>query len=153
MLFRSLVNCCSTIGQILKYFELENRGGNSNTIKRRIEHENIDMSHITLGRDANRGRRFAPKKSDADFFCKNSTANRHNVKQRIIRNSLIKYECSDCGLKELWNGKKIVLQLEHKNGINNDNRLENLTFLCPNCHSQTDTFSGKNKERRLKKKG
>jgi hypothetical protein len=44
----------------------------------------------------------------------------------------------------IWNKKKIVLQLEHKNGIHNDNRLENLEFLCANCHSQTDTYCGLN---------
>jgi hypothetical protein len=53
------------------------------------------------------------------------------------------YECESCGLKDTWNNKKISLQLEHKNGIPNDNRLENLCFLCPNCHSQTDTYAGK----------
>lgn len=40
--------------------------------------------------------------------------------------------------------KKITLQLDHINGINNDNRVENLRFLCPNCHSQTSTYTGKN---------
>ena len=49
-----------------------------------------------------------------------------------------------CGNEGFWNGKKLVLQLEHKNGIHNDHRVENLCFLCPNCHSQTDTYSGKN---------
>lgn len=53
------------------------------------------------------------------------------------------YECESCGLKDTWNNKKISLQLEHKNGIPNDNTLENLCFLCPNCHSQTDTYAGK----------
>lgn len=43
-----------------------------------------------------------------------------------------------------WNGQPLVLQLEHKNGINNDNRLENLAFICPNCHSQTPTYAGRN---------
>jgi transposase-like protein len=51
--------------------------------------------------------------------------------------------CSGCGIGPEWNGKKLTLQLEHINGVYNDNRIENLTFLCPNCHSQTPTFSGK----------
>lgn len=61
--------------------------------------------------------------------------------------NLIPYKCMECGLENEWNNKKISLQLEHKNGINNDNRLENLGFLCPNCHSQTDSYAGKNKKK------
>ena len=55
------------------------------------------------------------------------------------------YKCHICGIDE-WNDKAIVLQLDHINGVKRDNRIENLRFLCPNCHSQTDTFAGKNKK-------
>lgn len=67
-------------------------------------------------------------------------------KSRLIKANLIEYKCSCCGITE-WNGKPLTLQLHHINGNNRDNRLENLTFLCPNCHSQTDNFSGKNAEK------
>ena len=50
--------------------------------------------------------------------------------------------CVECGIGPEWNGKKLTLQLEHINGIYNDNRLENLIILCPNCHSQTETYAG-----------
>ena len=52
------------------------------------------------------------------------------------------YKCEICGISE-WQGKELSLQLDHINGINNDNRIENLRLLCPNCHSQTETFSGR----------
>ena len=51
--------------------------------------------------------------------------------------------CWECGITE-WNGKDIVLELEHINGNSQDNSEENLSLLCPNCHSQTDTYKGKN---------
>ena len=54
-----------------------------------------------------------------------------------------RYECSQCGISE-WNNKPLTLELEHKNGNNRDNRVENLCLICPNCHSQTDTFRGRN---------
>lgn len=74
----------------------------------------------------------------------NSTySNMTKFKNRLIKANLIEYKCSCCGITE-WNGKPLTLQLHHINGNNRDNRLENLTFLCPNCHSQTDNFSGKN---------
>lgn len=52
--------------------------------------------------------------------------------------------CSECGISE-WNGKPIVLELEHKDGNSENNSKENLCLLCPNCHSQTSTFKAKNK--------
>jgi len=73
-------------------------------------------------------------------------SNISRLKKRLIDDKLLSYKC-ECGNKGEWLGKKLILQLDHKNGINNDNRLENLRFLCPNCHSQTETFGGK----RLKK--
>jgi len=141
--FKDLVSKSNTIADILRYFGMNNKGGNHNTVKRRAKQENIDMSHISLGKGSNKGKRFTPKKSDHEYFCENGTMNRNCIKQRIIRNNLIEYKCAECGLLNTWNGKKISLQLEHKNGIPNDNRLENLCFLCPNCHSQTDTYAGK----------
>ena len=63
---------------------------------------------------------------------------------------LIEYKCKECGIENLWNNKPISLQLDHINGIKTDNRLENLRFLCPNCHSQTETFGSKNIRKKLK---
>ena len=76
---------------------------------------------------------------------KNSTYHRGSLKARIIKENLIPYICR-CGNTGKWKGKKLVLQLEHKNGIHNDHRFSNLEFLCPNCHSQTETFAGKTKQ-------
>jgi 5-methylcytosine-specific restriction endonuclease McrA len=141
--FAILVSKSNTIGDILKYFGLKNKGGNSNTVKQRIISEGIDMSHIVLGKGSNRGKKFASKKTHEELFCSNSTAQRKDVKYRILKDNLIKYECNECGLIDKWNNKKLVLHLEHINGVSNDHRLENLCFLCPNCHSQTDTYAGK----------
>lgn len=87
------------------------------------------------------------KKIDINLILvENSTFSRHNLKKRIIKEKIIEYKCSECGCGDIWNNKKLSLQLEHKNGINNDNRIDNLTFLCPNCHSQSETYSGKNRK-------
>ena len=79
------------------------------------------------------------------LFCKGSKHARTVLRKTIIRENLIPYKCAICGITE-WNGKTLSLELDHINGENNDNRLENLRFLCPNCHSQTDTFKGRNKK-------
>jgi hypothetical protein len=69
-----------------------------------------------------------------------------SLKKKLLKSNLLKYECYECGLSE-WRNKPISLNLEHKNGNNTDNRLDNLCLLCPNCHSQTDTFAGRNKHK------
>lgn len=79
------------------------------------------------------------------LFCENSSARREYIKNLIIKHELIEYVCSGCGLNNEWNNKVLCLQIDHINGIRNDNRLENLRFLCPNCHSQTETWCSKNK--------
>ena len=76
----------------------------------------------------------------------NCKHNRNCLRRFIIKNALLPYKCDICGLTE-WNGKTLSLELDHINGINNDNRLENLRFLCPNCHSQTTTYGSRNQQR------
>lgn len=88
---------------------------------------------------------FGARLTNEEVFVENSTYARHHVKHRVITEKLIPYECEKCGITDEWQGEEIVLQLEHKNGKNNDNRLENLGFLCPNCHSQTKTYAARNR--------
>lgn len=76
--------------------------------------------------------------------------NAHHLKKRLVSEGRLKYKCDICGNKGEWNGKPLSLQLDHKNGKHLDHRLENLRLLCPNCHSQTDSFSGKNKNKNNK---
>lgn len=72
------------------------------------------------------------------------TTNRAQLKKLLLKDGVLEEVCAECGIGSTWNNKKLILQLEHKNGKNKDNRLENLCLLCPNCHSQTPTFAGKN---------
>lgn len=78
------------------------------------------------------------------MFAVGSTCNRARVKRNIIAQNLIPYQCAMCGNTGEWMGETLTLQLDHINGVCNDNRIENLRFLCPNCHSITDTYCGKN---------
>lgn len=73
--------------------------------------------------------------------------NRYHVKSRLLLAGLKQQRCDRCGLTE-WQGQPLSLELHHVNGDGLDNRLKNLLLLCPNCHSQTDTWGGRNKGRR-----
>jgi 5-methylcytosine-specific restriction endonuclease McrA len=72
--------------------------------------------------------------------------NRNHLKKRLVRAGLLPSDCQACGLQD-WRGRPLALELHHLNGDGNDNRLENLALLCPNCHSQTDSWGGRNSRR------
>lgn len=140
-----------SISQVLKKLNLSATGGNYKSFKLRSKKLGIDFSHFT-GQAHLKGKKHNWTKSIPleKILVKNSEYLWNNpLKKRLIKKGILKYKCYNCELEE-WLGKPISLQLEHKNGDNTDNRLENLTLLCPNCHSQTATFAGKNK-RTIKK--
>lgn len=83
--------------------------------------------------------------SNDQLFTNNSKHSRTTLRSRIIKQSLLPYRCDICGVVK-WNDKTLSLEVDHINGINNDNRLENLRLLCPNCHSQTTTYGACNKK-------
>lgn len=107
-------------------------------LKFRVEKDGIDTSHFKLSK---------PFKfySMSEILVENSPyTNISKLKGRLVKEGILEYKCSVCGNTGEWNGKPLSLQLHHKNGKHFDHRVENLCFLCPNCHSQTDNFAGKN---------
>ena len=81
-----------------------------------------------------------------EFFRKDKLIKSSNTLKKIIDLGLKEYKCECCGITE-WNGKEIRLQVHHIDGDHFNNELENLQILCPNCHSQTDTFAGKSNKK------
>lgn len=145
---QKIVDESSSIKEAKTKLGLYSEGGNRSTLWRVFKEYEIDLSKLEQKRKLflkeQRSRmHFEQTTADGLVFCENSKINRAAVKSRIIKNHLMEYKCRDCGNIGWWNNKPLTLQLEHINGIPNDNRLENLCFLCPSCHSQTDTYSGK----------
>jgi 5-methylcytosine-specific restriction endonuclease McrA len=106
------------------------------TVTKYIKNYDIDISHFRPGR----GRLLTKD----EVLLKNSKIRRGTVRNVIIRENLIEYKCGKCGQGPEWNGSELSLQLDHRDGDPSNNELSNLRFLCPNCHSQTSTYCGRN---------
>ncbi len=111
-----------------------------------IEQHSVDVSHFDSVNTVKRqeGAKKRRTLSNEELFVENSNTSRAVIKGRILTEKLIPYVCTKCKNKGSWQEEKLSLHLEHINGTHNDNSLDNLCFLCPNCHSQTTTYGGKN---------
>lgn len=140
--FITLVKGSESIADIGRKLGYKSKGGNvANLIKDRIKKLDINTDHFNKHSKASVARTSV---SLNDILVENSTfTNNTRLKEKLLKEGLKTYACEVCGISE-WLNKPLSLQLDHINGINTDNRLENLRFICPNCHSQTDTFSGRN---------
>lgn len=120
-------------------------GGNQSYLKSVIDKYGIDVSHFT-GQGWSKGTRHngSRKYTIDEAFVENSNVRRNVIRSYVIDLNLIPYICSECGNTGSWRGQPMALELDHINGINNDHRLTNLRWLCPNCHAITETYAGKN---------
>ena len=132
----------STYREVLHEFERNESGASYKTLHRRLKEWNINTSHFLsrseiMKLNYDTGTIFIKKTNDELFEINNIS--RATIKNRIVAENLIEYKCKFCGNDGFWNGIKISLILDHINGVNNDNHLENLRFLCPNCNATLET--------------
>lgn len=115
------INNCRSLRETGDYLKVSHQW-----LKRRVKELKPDMSHFKRGQ--------ANRLIAEEVFLINKKISIHTVKKFfLLENENI---CYDCGLKDVWNGKLITLQLHHKNLKHYDHRRKNLVLLCPNCHTQ-----------------
>ncbi|MEW1909698.1 HNH endonuclease signature motif containing protein [Kitasatospora sp. NPDC085895] len=149
-LLEEAVAACHSIAGVVRYLGQRSSGGTQQHVGRRIKAFGIDTSHFT-GQAHNRGRRSGRRLRPEQVLVQRPADAKRlpgvRIRQALLETGLPD-ECSGCGTGPVWHGKPMTLEVDHINGDWSDNRPDNVRLLCPNCHATTDTYCGRNKNRR-----
>ena len=136
---RELAQKCSSIKELARMLGYSQNAGSARiVITKYCDYYGISLEHFTgLAKDM-------IKRAPDNVFIENSSASQATLRRWYEKGNYSEYKCSICGQEPIWNGRPLSLTLDHINGNNKDDRLENLRWVCPNCDRQLDTFCSKN---------
>lgn len=135
--FTRIVNTSYSMKEVVKKLGYTSHNGrNSDVVKKRIIKQGLSTNHFEYKKGIDR--------TVDNVFCENSTASQATLRRWYYSGNYSEYKCAICGQFPIWFGKPLSLTLDHINGNNHDNRIENLRWICPNCDRTLDTFAGKN---------
>ena len=135
------VSASESFAGVVRYLGLKQAGGTQSNIARSIRDLGIDHSHFT-GQGHNKGKRSPLRKTPEDIFVvlpEGSCRTKGNQLRRALLETGVPEVCESCGIGVYWNNSPLVLEVDHIDGDFLNNLKDNLRFICPNCHSQTET--------------
>lgn len=109
---------------------------NFKRLQKLVEENNISIDHFDPKKTFRRGKK---EWTEEEVFVQDCDMHRSQLRKVLERLGHKSDNCEECGITE-WNNKPLTIEIDHINGDHRDNRKENLRWLCPNCHSQTETF-------------
>lgn len=130
-----IIGCCRNYKDIINTLKINQYY--HRYLTKFVKENNVNTSHFTIAERTKNNIHTKLLKGDKHIPGK-------SIKKYLLKNKIISENCSICNLPPSWNNKPLTLHLDHINGDHFDNRVENLRLLCPNCHTQTDTYTGKN---------
>ena len=135
-ILQKLVPQCYSFNEVLTKLHKNVSSKTYKLLKDKLDEFEINYSHF------NESENKVHKKYELEeILVENSSYPSNKLKERLINAGILNNVCTECGISNIWNNKPLILQLDHINGNHYDNRIDNLRLLCPNCHSQTSTFS------------
>ena len=137
-----LVAEATSVAGVLRLLGLRQNGGSHAHISRTIKKLGLDTSHFIRYQNGARRLRFTPEQ----ILIRRPPGSprvQRPLLRRALKESGIPYECTWCGLDGTWRGLPLTLEIDHIDGDFENNCLENLRYLCPNCHRQTANFAGR----------
>lgn len=145
--FQDLLDLSSSYIDFCRRLGLKDSSYSNIRVGKRVKNGNFDLSKFNENKRKNLKLNSKVRTLDS-VLVPNSDYPTHKLKDKLLKEGLLKNVCSICGLPGVWNDKPLNMVLGHINGVNNDNRYENLRMVCYNCNSQLDTFAGRNVKRK-----